>query len=296
VTAPEDGSQARIRDRGYVPYEGGYTPATTRWLVVARRALASARRQRGVIVLVVLATFPTLISGVAMYLSMKVGSLTHRGTPPSQYVYTLLTKGYGTFLLAMLMAMFAGGGAIADDARAGAFQLYFARPIGREQYLAGKLAGVTALVAAVSLAPATLLALGRLAMAQTGEEALRAAIVPLKAAALGAIESLVLASVVLALSSLGKRRGFVQGGFAALVVLPWMLGTKFAEFTRTPWPQLPSIPTHLDAIGRWLFDVPNDLGDRLMPVWLALAVLAAIVAGAIALVRRRLSSVEVIAS
>jgi hypothetical protein len=98
-----------------------------------------------------------------------------------------------------------------------------------------------------------------------------------------------------ALSSLLRRRGLVQAAMAGVIFLPWVLGASFRDFTRTPWPALGSIAIHLGAVGQWLFDRPNDLGDRAMPPWLALVMLAAFCVASVWVALRQLRRAEVIA-
>jgi hypothetical protein len=270
--------QARIADRGYRRYEG-VRESGGRWWVVARHLVRSLRRQRAVIALAILTAFPTVIAGAWLYFT--------RGNAQN-FVNNLY---HFTFLLAVIMTLVAGGGAVADDARAGGFQFYFARPITHAQYLAGKLLGVGLAVAMVSALPIVLLALLELAVAPSG-----AALVLLgKATLQGLLAATTLASVTVALSSLLRRRGLVQAAMAGVIFLPWVLGASFRDFTRTPWPALGSIAIHLGAVGQWLFDRPNDLGDRAMPPWLALVMLAAFCVASVWVALRQLRRAEVIA-
>jgi hypothetical protein len=140
-----------------------------------------------------------------------------------------------------------------------------------------------------------LLALVKIAVSRSGGEALRAFGLLLRAGALGLLEAAVFSCVIVALSSLMKRRGLVQGAFAALIFLPWMIGGKFRDFTRTPWPALGSIPTHLESLAQFLFGVPNEIGSRAMPPWIALGMLGVIAAASVWVAWRQLRRVEVIA-
>jgi ABC-2 type transport system permease protein len=290
--APKEGT---IVDRGYQPYTGGYTPAASRWQVIAARMLRMTARQPWVIVMLVLAVFPVLIAAVRMWIMSKVIAL----APPGMAIepldaYVMLP--WGTMTLGFLLALFAGGGQVADDARAGAFQFYFARPVTRDQYLVGKLVPVLVLTMLVTLVPSLLLSLLRLALVASGAEVLRK--LPLVGASLivGSVETLALALPAVALSSLSKRRGYVQGLFATLYLLPWVLGAIFVNVTRSAWPALLSIPAHLENVARFLYRVPPPDGARVLPVWVSALVLAALVSGSLALLRRRLSAVEVVAS
>jgi len=297
-TATKKKSEAKrgaIRDQGYQRYEGRYTPEGGRWKLIAGRMLKMTARQPWVMVMLILAIFPALVAGVLMYIYAKMANA---GLPaqPDQLVYALLGGWPLSLLVAFLTAMFAGGGAVADDTRGGAFQFYFARPVTREQYLTGKLIPPVVLTACVSLAPAVMIAFLRIALAKDGADAMGLLMLPLQALAHGTILSLALGVPVVAVSSTARGRGYAQGAYAGLFLLPWVLGSIFVNVTRSPWPAILSIPTHLENVGNFIFRAPLPDGTQTMPVWLSAAFLAALVAGSIVLLRRRLAAVEVIAS
>jgi ABC-type transport system involved in multi-copper enzyme maturation permease subunit len=209
---------------------------------------------------------------------------------------TYMILPWGTMTLAFLIALFAGAGQVADDTRAGAFQFYFARPVTRDQYLAGKVVPVLVLTMFIALVPALLLSLLRLALLASSAEVVKK--LPLVGATLivGSVESLVLALPAVAISSLSRRRSYVQGGYAILYLLPWIVGGIFVKVTRSAWPALFSVPAHLENLARVLYRQPLPEGERALPVWISAAFVALLVGGSLALLRNRLSSVEVVAS
>ncbi|MSP63404.1 MAG: hypothetical protein EXR72_24290 [Myxococcales bacterium] len=291
-----------IRDRGYKPYEGQHTPLAGRWKVVLRHSLRSTAKQPWVVAMLILAVFPILGWGVVMYIaakqwaSMPLEMAAQAGAQdPGQYVYYYFISWYGAPIFAFLMAMFAGGGAIADDTRNGAYQFYFARPISREQYLVGKVVPVVLLVAFVSLGPALLLAIVRVALAKDLADAGHLLVGLPRALALGTLEALVLALPVVALSSLSKGRGYVQGAFATLFMLPWIIGGIFSGITRNPWPAVLSIPANLGSIGAKLYGIDVPPTDYPVPWPIALCVLGGMMIGSLALLRFRLAAAEVVA-
>src|SRR5260370_42386593 len=87
----------------------------------------------------------------------------------------------------------------------------------------------------------------------------------------GAIETLVLSLPALALSATSSRRGYVQGAYATLFLVPWLVGGIFVHVTGSPWPALLSIPAHRENVLRFLFRMPADV--TLLQVWLSAAVL-----------------------
>jgi hypothetical protein len=288
-------ARAQIRDQGYQRYEGSYTPERGRWALIAGRMLKMTARQPWVTAMLILSIFPALVGGVVLYIQAKLYA-SGMAPAPDSIVYEVLCGSKICLLIAFLTAMFAGGGAVADDARGGAFQFYFARPVTREQYLVGKLVPPVVLVACVSMAPALLLAFLRMALAKDGADALALLPLPLEVIAQGVVVALTLGVPVVALSSLSRGRGYVQGAYAGAFLLPWILGAIFVNVTRSPWPAILSLPAHVHNVGRFLFRLPVPPDERVLPVWLSAAFLGALVVGSIALLRRRLAAVEVIAS
>jgi hypothetical protein len=283
-------SSGTIRDRGYRRYDGAYRPEGARPWVIARRMFWLSLRPRVVKALVLFAFLPALIASVVVVVHAKLAVVA--GTV--DYVYDVQVKAYGALFFGFAMAMAAGGGAIADDARARAFPFYFARPTTRDQYLLGKLVPLAALVGLTTVAPPLLVAGVRLAYAAGGQEIASALFVLAKALALGLIEVALFALPQLACSALTPSRGAAQLAFAALFFLPSTLGAIFGHMSRSPWPSLLSIPALLESVGRAIYGLSAE--DRGLPPLVALAVITAIVAGSVLVTRRRLSQAEVVPS
>ncbi len=291
-----------LRDRGYKPYEGAHTPLAGRWTVVLRHTLRMTAKQAWVLSILIISGFPVLVWAALIFFK-AYGFV--QSTPdlqgsegvvdPGQYVFLFLAKWYGVPLQAFLMAMFAGGGAIADDSRNNAFQFYFSRPLSREQYLVGKVLAVVLLVAFVSLVPAVLLAIVRIALSHDGADLTRQLWHLPRALALGTLEALVLGVPVVALSSLSKGRGYAQAAFAGLFLLPWVIGDVFVWMFRSPWPALLSVPAQLESVGAVIFSYHFADGDRPLPCPAAVAVMVVMVVSSIALLRARLATAEVVA-
>jgi len=281
-------SRARgLRDQGYQPYRGALTPLAGRWRVIYRHALGSGARGAGVITVLAIAGLVALGWGAGLGFALRTGAApaalagAEGLADPGQYAYLFLVKGYGAPLATLLVALFAGAGAVADDARHGAFAFYFARPITRGQYLAGKILAVATLAALVSLGPALLLAALRIGFARDGAELTRQLPLVPAVLALGALEALLFAVPAVALSAWVRSRAAAQGAFAALVALPWIGGEILAAITRSAWPLLLSLPAQLQAVGAPLFSYRIPFAERSLPWPAALAASAAILAASI---------------
>jgi hypothetical protein len=300
----EEAPRDVIHDRGYKPWSGKRRRGGRSGLI-AGRMLAMTMRQALVIVMIILPVLPTLwYAGATWFKSTLIKGLVAQGAPPDQVIAAIgsvdryvfdVVGGLTATTLTFLMAMFAGSGAVANDTRAGAFQFYFARPVTPTEYLIGKLVPPVVLTAIVGMVPPLLVGGLRVALARDGAEVLTVWSLPLKGMAIGALEAVAFAIPAVALSSLSRSATYVQGGFAALFLLPWIGGLALIHGTRSAWPGLLSLRLHVYNLGRVLFDLPSEEGDRWLPVWVSAVVLAAIVAGSIALLRKRLDAVEVIA-
>lgn len=285
-----------IRDVGYRRYEGTRHPLGERWLVVLRQSLATMRRQPWVLAMLILSAFPALVAAVVLFFKLRLGDTFGLGgeDAAARLIYSFQVGWYGTPILAFVVALFAGGGAISDDIRTRAFQFYFARPLSREQYLLGKLLAVLTLVFVVTAGPPLLLVLVRFALAGDARDVARQAILLGQVLGLASLEALLLAVPAVALSSLSPRRGLAQGAFAALFFLPWILGAILEKILRSPWPMILSIPSQLASLGANLFAL--DLGRQALLPWpAAFLAMTLLLGGALALLRWRLASMEVVA-
>lgn len=287
-----------IRDQGYRPYEGTRTPAATRWRVVLQHALRHTARQPWVIVTLVVAAVPALIASAVLFLAAQASKLTPQllgvasegelVTVAARFLCDFQVRWYGVLFFAFAMALLAGGGAIAEDARTGAFDFYFARALSKDQYLAGKL-GASLVLALVVCAGPPLLLVATLASVAPPEAAAGgvAWLLALKLLALATVEALAFTLPAVALSSLGARRGFAQATFSALFFAPWILGAIGAGIGRSPWPKLLALPSQLEAIGARIYALEPPADARPLPWLAAAAALSATTAGAFLLARHR---------
>ena len=272
-------SEAVIRERGYQAYTGPTQPSVRRVLALhtARTLLA----RKGVRRAITLACVPALVVGIAMFIAKKAGA----GEDSGQ-IERLLTHGYGTLFPALIVALIAAGGTLAEDRRAGALSFYFARPIVAADYLIGRLLGTASVVALACVGPP--LALGLLRVVQAVGATLTRAIVQFAVVALlGAALSLLLASYALLGGALAGSRGGAQGFLALVVLVPWVAAGVMANLVDGPWISLLSLPHVLDAIAHALigkqggtFAIIDALTAQseptLPPAWMAACALVGI--------------------
>jgi ABC-type transport system involved in multi-copper enzyme maturation permease subunit len=284
-----------IRDLGYKPYEGELLPHRNRYRVLISRAMSLAWASGLVKTTIILGMFPAVICGVVMFFKFKTiqilaqnPNVPIRLDDPGSLVFTCIfwCQIWFAFVISLLVA----APAISEDVRTGAFQFYFARPVSKNHYLLGKVAPTALLVLIVSLGPALLLAVLRVGLSQSGGEAWRNLTWVLGTLAYGPVYALVLALPAVALSSLGRRSGSIQGVWAAGFFITWLLGEGIAAGADLPYAALISIPTNLRMVGQLIYGMTPAYD---MPWYLPAGVLVALVAGSALLLLRRLERVEV---
>ncbi|MCC6747673.1 MAG: hypothetical protein IT371_08455 [Deltaproteobacteria bacterium] len=291
--APGEGE---IRDLGYRRYEGARLAHRTRYRVLSRYAFSLAWASGLVKADLILGMFPVVVCAVVMFFKIKAQQLlAGQNAPieiedPSFWVYYCLF--WCQIWFAFAMSLLSAAPAIAEDVRTGAFQFYFARPVAAAHYLWGKLLGAGGLILLVCAPPGILLALVRVALGGSGKASL--ALLPLVPLALlyAAIITVSLTLPAVALSSVSRRAGYVQGGWAALFFFPWVLGEAMAAATDVPYLVLLSLPTNLRLVGQYLFGVPRSYP---LPWYLPAGVLALVVGLSVWFVWRRLRRVEIFA-
>ena len=136
--------------------------------MIASRTLRMAARQWWAILLMIATVVPLSWCGVPHVDHVEAARRGAAGLPACPRPTRIVILPGGTMTLAFLLALFAGAGQVADDTRAGAFQFYFARPVTRDQYLVGKVVPVLTLTLFITLGPALLLSLLRLALLPNG--------------------------------------------------------------------------------------------------------------------------------
>jgi hypothetical protein len=104
------------------------------------------------------------------------------------------------------------------------------------------------------------------------------------------IYALVMALPPVALSTLGRRTGTIQGLWTMIFFLSWLLGEIIASLTDQSYIALLSLPANLRLVGQYLFGLPPSY-----PIewYYPTAVLTLLVLGSGVVILRRLERVEV---
>jgi ABC-type transport system involved in multi-copper enzyme maturation permease subunit len=162
-----------------------------------------------------------------------------------------------------------GCGVVSEDIRHRMLQLYFSKPMSVIDYGAGKFAGLFALGSLLTVLPTVLLAGLRSALYLRSDALWAVLQIGVSAVFLSAVSTFVITSVVLGLSSLIGRTGYVVLAFIGVLLVPIILeaivGLTAAETTLDG---LGSLTGNLDIFARFVLldDVTVDVTTVLAPL------------------------------
>jgi len=290
-----------VYDLGYRPYEGPRSGRWARWWPISRRCLRASLRWPFVVVLI-LGSFPLLIRLLFAYATGMAARPGRASGPGAEILAGIVNPwGFGDGLFfelisyeifwVVLLLVVAGAGQIAEDFRTGALQIYFAKPITQLDYVIGKLGTVVLAALMLTLAPSVLLFLGVAAFAPDWSFLAENPWLPLKVLGFSLLVATVLGSVVLALSSLGRRGRMVGITFAGGYFFSMVLGKVLPRIFRDPRWEAVHVGNCLDAAGRSLFAEGPAVDAPAGAAWVVLGIL---VVGSMLVFTRKVNAVEVV--
>lgn len=232
-----------IHDLAYKRYDGLRRAPAWRPVVIARYALATQWRQRGVKLCLLAAMLVGALAAAILGAKWGITSMmsSELGARGADDLARALAEGDGDaavwalsaqWVPTMLLTLICGAPAISADLNAGAFQFHFSRPVTVGQYLVGRMLSATGWAALAMLSTLALLCAVRAGV--TGR-ALPMLAVFLKSLLPVAARVLTLAAVSLGVSSLTRRKGLAQAMFAATILGTWMTAKILAVSVEKPW-------------------------------------------------------------
>ena len=275
-----------IHDQGYRRYAGRLRPPGTAWWVIARQQIRTVLSQKRFILLLILAWLPFVGRVGQIYLAANFQQAAFLATSAQLFRGFLAFQSLFVFLLIV-----GASGAIADDRRANALQVYLSKPLTRVEYIVGKLFAPLAFVLSVTLLPALLLLLVHVAFAGsltfvTQNLYLLPAIV-LYSVTLGLLGTF----TMVALSSLSKSRRFTALTYTGLFFFTSALYQALRNITGSRLWALMSPRDLIEVVGDAAFRMP---GQRALPLWAALLGVAAMIGASVLVLERRIRGVEVV--
>lgn len=200
------------------------------------------------------------------------------------------SKGMGMF--ALLAVTWFASGLFCEDRKAGAHQLYFARPITRLDYFLGKFLIAAFFAACAMLVPLLAVCIAATFFSPEWSFLKEEWDVYLRVIAFSALWTVVISSLVLMASALASRKSFALLGVFGFVMMSLPVSGIMGEFVDKRFFAL-ALLIDLDALARQFFGRSESLGDGvpLASAWMAVITLLLVSWGVIWMRLRRLEVV-----
>jgi ABC-2 type transport system permease protein len=288
-------STGQIHDLGYKRYVGTRRSIATRWTVIMRHQIATAWkgwwRFKPWLIAALLAT--AVSGGVLYFLSGKmfriIGGIGGQAIKFADGILPLSMSWYCP--IGFIVSLTVCSTMVAGDVQTGAFTFYFARSARPRDYVIGKLAGVGVLLSLIMLGGPLVLAGVRLALSDDLDQLITFLPVVYKAAAIGALGTLVYAVVPLGFSALITNRRYAMALWAAYYVVVGSMAAGIGLVTRPAIGAL-DLAAALKTISLNLFDAHQSGRSLAIPTSIALISIFGHAAAAIGLMFWRVRNAQ----
>jgi len=276
-----------IYDQSYRHYAGERLARGHAWMVITRVGLRTFFARRAFLGLLLLSWMPFLIRAVQIYAAANLPQASFLAPTPGTFRQFLGQQDIFVFF----MTVYVGAGLIANDRRANALQIYLSKPLGRGEYVFGKMAILMTFLLMVTWLPAIMLLLVQVLF--TGSVTFFRDNLFLFPAitTFCFLEALVGAASMLALSSLSNNSRYVGILYAALMFFSQAIFVVLKAATGDVRWSLLSLPNDVIGLGDAIFRQGSDLSTE-WPMALLAIVALLIVSGVI--LERRVRGVEVV--
>jgi hypothetical protein len=279
-------SAGQIHDLGYKRYVGSRRSVGTRWTVIMRHQIASAWKTWWRFKAWLLATsMATAAAAGFLYLASgklfrMIGGMSGQAINFADGILPISTLWYCK--IGFIVSLTICAPLVAGDVQSGAFTFYFARSVRPRDYVLGKLAGLSALLALIMLAGPLALAGMRLGLSDGPGALLGNLAISYKALAVGVLGTLLYAAVPLGFSALIANRRYAMALWAAYYLVVGGMAQGLG-FVTTPAVAALDLSAALHAISLYLFDLRMSGGSPKIPASAALISILGHVVAAIGL-------------
>lgn len=276
-----------IHDQGYRRYEGRRLPHGQAWWIIARTQLLASLTVRGFVVLLVVAWVPFVARAVQFYFASSFQQAGMLAATPQTFRDFLDQQGLFVFLVTIAL-----GGAIADDRRANALQLYLSKSLSRVEYVLGRLLPLMIFSLGITFLPAMLLLVLQVAFSGSTAFLTQNLFLIPAITLVSLLQALLSSFTILALSSLSKSRRFVSIMYAGLIFFTAAVYQVLRGLTGSRAWAAVSPGEMMDVLADAVFRIR---GVPAVSVPVAIAVIVILIAVSMWVLERRIRAVEVVA-
>jgi ABC-2 type transport system permease protein len=277
-----------IHDQGYRRYGGSKAAVGQGWMVIARAGIRTMLARRAFLGLLLFAWLPFFVRAVQFYAAANLPQA--QLLAPTAETFRQFLEQQETFVF--FVTVYVGAGLIANDRRANALQIYLSKPLSRTEYVFGKLAILVAFLLLVTWIPAIVLLLVQIAFAGNFTFFRNNLFLFPAITVFSFIEVIMVATAMLALSSMSNSSRYVGIMYAAVIFFSSAVYGVLYLVTRSTSLSWISFTANLSQVGNVIFRQPLKYATP-WPVSLFAIVAIVVISGIV--LERRVRGVEVVA-
>ncbi len=287
-----------IKEKGYTHWDGELKDGRFSWWPITRFGIKLTFKRKFFKFLFALTLLPALVWLVGIYISERLedfsfmvrGDQTDFLNVNPSYFNTYFTNDFLLFMMIMIL-VFCGAGLISDDLKHNALQLYFARPLKKQDYLFGKAAVIFFFLFILTLVPGLIFIIMKLIFAGNFKFIYSYPWLPLSIIVYSVLLTSFFALYTLLLSSIGKNRRYVAILIFGVYIFSDIFSGIFKEIFHSQYFYLLSIKSNLQQVGAVLFDQRTPWN---VPWYYSLLAIAAICLFSAYMLKRKVRGVEII--
>jgi hypothetical protein len=248
-----------IKEKGYSHWDGELLVKKFAWWPITRYGIKLTFSRKFFKFFFPLSFFPALFFLAGIYVSERLEDFPFLGREAIQflqinpgYFKSYFTQSFMLFTMLMIV-IFCGASLISDDLKHNSLQLYFSRPLKKEDYFLGKTAVIVFFLFIITLIPGLIFFIMKLVFSGSFKFFLSYPWLPLSIIGYSFIVTGFFSFYTLFLSSLSKNRRLVAILIFGIYFLSDIIYLIFRSEFRSPYVSLLSLRANLQQLGAYIF-------------------------------------------
>jgi len=249
-----------IKEKGYTHWEGELEEKKFPWWPITRFGILSTFRKKFFKIFFFGSLIPAVVFLVGIYISERLDDFRTMIRRPERllnidpgYFKSYFTGDFLLFMMVMIL-VFCGAGLISDDMKHNSLQLYFSRPLKKNQYFLGKASVVLFFLFMLTLVPGLVFFFMKLIFAGSFQFFITYPWLPLSVIGYSLLVTVFFSLYTLFLSSLSKNRRYVAILIFSVYFFSDILFGIFYGIFRNQHFALLSLKVNLQQIGALIFN------------------------------------------
>jgi ABC-type transport system involved in multi-copper enzyme maturation permease subunit len=250
-----------IKEKGYSHWDGEFSQKKLPWWPITRNGIKLTLKKKFFKLTYALALIPAIVFLVGIYLAERIEDFSVIMDGGSQLIKvdptlfkTYLTNDFLLFMI-VIIVVFTGAGLISDDLKYNSLQLYFSRPLRKQDYLLGKASVLVCFLLFLTLVPGLLLFFMKLIFSGGLKFFGDFPLLPFSIIGYSIFMTVFFSFYTLLLSSISKSRRYVIILIVGIYFFSDILFAIFSGIFRSPYFSLFSLKVNLQQLGAAFFGV-----------------------------------------